>query len=75
MLKPDIMYSATNMEPRRAKQKPSSWGRDRKDGERSRPRRSMSEGVYETRCCELRPSSAFPGVAVRLEGGMVALGG
>jgi len=46
-LNPDTKYSATNMDPKREKQKPSSTHIVLKASGRSLPRRSISEGVYD----------------------------
>ena len=46
-LNPETKYSATNMDPRREKQNPSSTHIVLKASGRSRPSLSISEGVYE----------------------------
>jgi hypothetical protein len=51
ILNPEIKYSATNMEPRREKQKPISTHMDLKTSGRSRPRRSISDGLYAPDRC------------------------
>src|SRR3546814_1323400 len=47
MLKPEMKYSAMNMDPSREKQKPSSTHIDLKAAGRSRPSRSMSAGEMD----------------------------
>lgn len=49
MLKPEMRYSATNIDPKSAVQKPSSIHMDVKTAGRSRPNRSISAAVYPPR--------------------------
>jgi hypothetical protein len=49
ILKPEMKYSATNIDPSRAKQNPSSIHIEVNTSGRSRPSRSMSDGEYDPR--------------------------
>jgi hypothetical protein len=68
MLKPEMKYSATNMDPRRAKQKPSSIHIEVNTSGLSRPSRSISDALYDPRECG-GLSSSFAGAPIGTEVG------